>query len=61
VLSDAERRVAALAVQGHTNRQIARKLHITISTVEQHLTRSYRKLNVSRRGDLPLGLQPVAD
>ncbi|MGC5291377.1 AAA family ATPase [Micromonospora sp. DT231] len=57
-LSDAERRVAALAVQGHTNRQIARKLHITISTVEQHLTRSYRKLKVSRRSDLPLGLQP---
>jgi DNA-binding CsgD family transcriptional regulator len=53
-LSDAERRVAALAAHGRTNRQIARELHITISTVEQHLTRVYRKLNVRHRRDLPL-------
>jgi DNA-binding CsgD family transcriptional regulator len=51
-LSDAERKVAALAARGHTNRQIARKLCITLSTVEQHLTRIYRKLGVSRRSDL---------
>ncbi|MET8701403.1 AAA family ATPase [Kitasatospora sp. NPDC004723] len=56
-LSDAERRVAALAVHGHTNRQIADKLFITVSTVEQHLTRVYRKLRVARRSDLPLDLQ----
>jgi DNA-binding CsgD family transcriptional regulator len=56
-LSDAERRVAVLAAQGHTNREIARRLYITISTVEQHLTRIYRKLNVNRRADLPTGLQ----
>ncbi|WP_282105653.1 MULTISPECIES: LuxR family transcriptional regulator [unclassified Crossiella] len=55
-LSDAEQRVAALAAQGHTNRQIASKLCITISTVEQHLTRVYKKLNVTRRADLPSGL-----
>ncbi|MFV2176869.1 AAA family ATPase [Actinomadura sp. LOL_016] len=47
-LSDAERRVAALAAVGYTNREIAEKLFITISTVEQHLTRIYRKLNVTR-------------
>jgi DNA-binding CsgD family transcriptional regulator len=57
-LSDAERRVASLAAMGHTNREIARKLYITVSTVEQHLTRVYRKLNVHRRSDLPL--QPSA-
>jgi DNA-binding CsgD family transcriptional regulator len=51
-LSDAERRVAALAAQGNTNRQIANKLFVTLSTVEQHLTRVYRKLNVSRRTEL---------
>ncbi|WP_217170931.1 AAA family ATPase [Streptomyces sp. AC512_CC834] len=56
VLSDAERRVATLAALGHTNREISRRLFITISTVEQHLTRVYRKLNVSGRGDLPAGL-----
>jgi DNA-binding CsgD family transcriptional regulator len=47
-LSDAERRVAELAAAGYTNREIAEKLYITISTVEQHLTKIYRKLNVKR-------------
>jgi DNA-binding CsgD family transcriptional regulator len=57
-LSDAERRVASLAAQGYTNRQIAAKLYITVSTVEQHLTRVYKKLQVNRRADLPLVLLP---
>jgi DNA-binding CsgD family transcriptional regulator len=52
LLSDAERRVADLAVIGYTNREIAGKLFITVSTVEQHLTKVYRKLNISRRSDL---------
>jgi RNA polymerase sigma factor (sigma-70 family) len=52
-LSEAERRVAALAADGFTNRQIARRLHVTASTVEQHLTRVYRKLEIRRRTDLP--------
>ncbi len=52
-LSEAERRVAALAATGYTNREIADKLFITSSTVEQHLTRVYRKLNVKYRTDLP--------
>ncbi|MFG2004729.1 ATP-binding protein [Spirillospora sp. NPDC048911] len=51
-LSDAELRVAALAADGFTNRQIANRLFVTVSTVEQHLTRVYRKLDVSRRADL---------
>jgi len=55
-LSNAERRVAELAAKGYTNREIARKLYVTVSTVEQHLTRVYRKLNVNSRADLPLGL-----
>lgn len=52
-LSMAELKVATLAALGHTNREIGRKLYITVSTVEQHLTRAYRKLNVNRRTDLP--------
>ncbi|WP_159001421.1 helix-turn-helix transcriptional regulator [Streptomyces sp. SBT349] len=48
-----ERRIALLAVKGHTNREIAAKLYITASTVEQHLTRVFRKLNVKRRQELP--------
>jgi DNA-binding CsgD family transcriptional regulator len=57
LLSDAEQRVAALACLGHTNREIAGKLYIAVSTVEQHLTRVYRKLNVSSRADLPTALR----
>ncbi|MFE5793573.1 LuxR C-terminal-related transcriptional regulator [Streptomyces sp. NPDC056503] len=55
-LSEAERKVATLAAYGHSNREIGRKLFITVSTVEQHLTRVYRKLNVQKREDLPLEL-----
>lgn len=54
-LSNAERRVAVLAADGYSNRQIASKLFITVSTVEQHLTRIYSKLKVNGRGDLPFG------
>ena len=53
-LSDAERRVAILAASGYTNSQISSMLYITVSTVEQHLTRVYRKLGVSGRENLPL-------
>ncbi|NEB41121.1 LuxR family transcriptional regulator [Streptomyces sp. SID14515] len=52
VLSAAEYRVAELASSGQTNRQISRKLCITTSTVEQHLTRVYRKLKVKNRLEL---------
>jgi DNA-binding CsgD family transcriptional regulator len=55
-LTEAERRVAALAAAGATNRQIADTLFVTVSTVEQHLTKAYRKLNVRKRSGLPAGL-----
>ncbi|MET8687113.1 AAA family ATPase [Streptomyces sp. NPDC004732] len=47
-LTGAERRVAELAADGFTNREISRQLYVTVSTVEQHLTRIYRKLDVKR-------------
>jgi DNA-binding CsgD family transcriptional regulator len=53
LLSAAERRVATLAARGHTNREISRRLCITVSTVEQHLTRTFRKLGVKTRAELP--------
>jgi DNA-binding CsgD family transcriptional regulator len=56
-LSQAELRVALLAASGHTNRQIAGMLYITISTVEQHLTRVYRKLQTRCRTELAVALQ----
>ncbi|MFI0780280.1 LuxR C-terminal-related transcriptional regulator [Streptomyces sp. NPDC021212] len=52
-LSEAERKVAALAARGLTNREISAKLFITMSTVEQHLTRVYRKLDITSRQQLP--------
>ncbi|WP_211127348.1 helix-turn-helix transcriptional regulator [Streptomyces yatensis] len=52
-LTTQERRIALLAAKGYTNREIAAKLYITASTVEQHLTRVFRKVNVKRRQDLP--------
>ncbi|GAA1161567.1 hypothetical protein GCM10009654_17600 [Streptomyces hebeiensis] len=60
LLSEAEWRVAALASEGKSNRQIARHLYITVSTVEQHLTRVYRKLSVRRRAELSQLIRPVA-
>ncbi|QEU90964.1 helix-turn-helix transcriptional regulator [Streptomyces kanamyceticus] len=58
-LSEAERKVAALAAQGRSNRDISRTLFITVSTVEQHLTKVYRKLRVSSRSSLPAELYLV--
>ena len=43
----------ALAARGYTNREISGKLFITVSTVEQHLSRVYRKLNIRHRQELP--------
>ncbi|WP_194292707.1 helix-turn-helix transcriptional regulator [Streptomyces katsurahamanus] len=60
-LTDAERRVGALAVAGCTNREIAFQLFITVSTVEQHLTKIYRKLKVRSRSDLPAELLAFTD
>ena len=51
-LSEAERRVAVLASEGWTNRDIAADLHLSLSTVEFHLTRCYRKLGIRSRAEL---------
>ncbi|MCM3923114.1 AAA family ATPase [Frankia sp. AiPs1] len=51
-LTAAERRVALLVGRGRTNSEAASELYITISTVEQHLTRIYRKLGIKQRSDL---------
>jgi DNA-binding CsgD family transcriptional regulator len=52
-LTASELRVARLAAEGMTNRQIAQALFITTKTAAVHLTRTYRKLGVSRRAQLP--------
>ncbi|MEU7168092.1 AAA family ATPase [Streptomyces morookaense] len=55
-LTESERRVAALAQGGVSNKKIAEALFITTRTVEMHLTNVYRKLAVRGRADLPGGL-----
>nr|CUI25723.1 LuxR family transcriptional regulator [Streptomyces sp. MG11] len=55
-LSKAEHRVARLVCEGLTNREIAARLCVTPSTVEQHLTRVYRKLGVRGRAAVPVAL-----
>jgi DNA-binding CsgD family transcriptional regulator len=57
-LTPAERRVAALAVEGNTNRQIAQQLFITQRTVETHLTHAFSKLGITSRDDLAAALTP---
>jgi DNA-binding CsgD family transcriptional regulator len=51
-LTHAERRVALLALHGHSNRQIAQTLFITTKTVETHLAHAYRKLAITSRRQL---------
>jgi DNA-binding CsgD family transcriptional regulator len=51
-LTGTERRVADLATAGRTNREIAAALHISIRTVESHLSAAYRKLGVRSRTEL---------
>jgi DNA-binding NarL/FixJ family response regulator len=55
-----ERRVAALAAGGKTNRDIAQALFVTPKTVEVHLSSVYRKLQISSRAQLPEALTASA-
>jgi DNA-binding CsgD family transcriptional regulator len=52
-LTASEKRVAKLAAEGETNRDIAQALYVTPKTVEVHLTNCYRKLDVRGRRELP--------
>ena len=52
-LTPSERRVVEFAAAGGTNREIAQTLFVTEKTVETHLGRAFRKLDVSSRRQLP--------
>ncbi len=55
-LTASERRVADLAAQGNTNKEIAQTLFVSLTTVEKHLGSTYRKLDISTRKELPEAL-----
>ncbi len=55
-LTPSERRVAQLAADGLSNREIAQNLFITARTVEGHLTHAYEKLAITSREQLPAAL-----
>lgn len=55
-LSNREREVAALLLEGKSNKLIASALHITENTVEFHLKNIYSKVQVNSRTELILKL-----
>ena len=55
-LTASELRVARIAAEGLTNREIAQSLFLTEKTIEVHLTRVYRKLDIHSRSQLARAL-----
>ena len=59
-LTPSERRIAAMAAEGLSNREIAQALFLTLRTVEMHLSNAFRKLDISSRTQLPAALASSA-
>jgi DNA-binding CsgD family transcriptional regulator len=51
-LTQMEQRVALLVAAGRTNAEVAAELGLSAKTVEWHISRAFRKLNVRSRDDL---------
>jgi DNA-binding CsgD family transcriptional regulator len=61
VLTPGELRVALLAAEGRTNREVAQALFVSLRTVETHLTHVYQKLDLSSRHELSSALAALRD
>jgi len=59
-LTPSELRVARLACDGRSNREIAGELYVTLKAIEGHLARAYAKLGIEGRGQLADALAPSA-
>jgi DNA-binding CsgD family transcriptional regulator len=55
-LTPSELRVAGMAADGLRNREIAQALFVTVKTVDMHLSRVFRKLDIHRRADVAAAL-----
>ena len=55
-LTPSELRVAELAAEGRSNREIAAELYVTLKAIEGHLARAYAKLGIEGRVQLPHAL-----
>jgi DNA-binding CsgD family transcriptional regulator len=63
-LTPSERRVARMAAEGMSNKELAQALFVTAKAVEVHLSSVYRKLQITSRAQLAQALaasQPATD
>jgi DNA-binding CsgD family transcriptional regulator len=56
-LTPTELRVAGLAAEGNSNREIAEQTFVSRNTVAWHLRNIYRKLQVESREQLPIRIE----
>jgi DNA-binding NarL/FixJ family response regulator len=56
-LSKREREVAELVAEGQTNKEIAAELYLSAKTIENHLSRIFEKLGVSKRAQVAAAIE----
>jgi len=59
MLTAAELPVARLVAKGHTNKEVAAELYVSVKTVEHHLSNIYIKLGVGSRRQLARALESL--
>jgi DNA-binding NarL/FixJ family response regulator len=60
-LTSRERDIATLAARGHSSKDIAERLYVSVRTVNNHLQSVYAKLGVSGRHELASTLAETSD